>query len=64
MEILNSQIEIEELYGFISNIIAYVIDSNITFRSDETLGYTAEQKIKITSSQGKFVEGQTLKLEM
>lgn len=64
MEILNSQIEIEELYGFISNIIAYVIDSNITFRSGETLGYTAEQKIKITSSQGKFVEGQTLKLEM
>ncbi|MCP2027262.1 hypothetical protein L1276_002419 [Flavobacterium sp. HSC-32F16] len=64
IEVINSQLEIEELYGFISNIAAYVIDSNITFKSGETLGYTAEQKIKITSSAGILVEGNTLKLEM
>lgn len=64
MEIINSQLQIEELYDFISNIVAYVIDSNITFKNGETLGYTAEQKIKILSSQGKFVQGQTLKLGM
>lgn len=64
MEIIDSQLPIEELYDFISNIIAYVVDSNITFKSGETLGYTADQKIKIISSKGKFVQSQTLKLEM
>ncbi|MBW1656555.1 DUF4261 domain-containing protein [Flavobacterium quisquiliarum] len=64
MEVLNSQLPLEELYGFISNIIAYVIDSDVTFKNGETLGYTMDQKIKITSSQGILVEGQTLKLEM
>lgn len=64
MEVINSQLPIEELYGFISNITAYVIDSDITFKTGETLGYTADQKIKITSSQGIFVEVQTLKLDM
>ncbi|MNY58126.1 hypothetical protein D3C86_1944270 [compost metagenome] len=54
----------EELYGFILNITSYIINSNITFKDGETLGYTEDQKIKITSSKGQFVEGQTLKLEM
>jgi hypothetical protein len=64
MEVINSKLQIEELYNFISNISAYVINSDVTFRNGETLGYTEEQKIKITSSKGQFTEGQTLKLEM
>lgn len=64
MEVINSKLHIEELYNFISNISAYVINSNVTFKNGETLGYTEEQKIKITSSDGQFVEGQTLKLDM
>jgi len=64
MEVINSKLQIEELYNFISNISAYVINSDVTFRNGETLGYTEEQKIKITTSKGQFTEGQTLKLEM
>jgi len=64
MEIINSNLNLGELYDFISNICAYVINSNVTFKSGETLGYTADQKIKITLSKGQFVEGQTLKLAM
>jgi hypothetical protein len=41
-----------------------VIDSDVTFNNGETFGYTAEQKIKITKSKGKFVEGETLKLAL
>lgn len=63
MEFINTKLDLEEMYSFLSNISAYVINSNITFKSGETLGYTAEQKIKITLSKGLFVEGQTLKLE-
>ena len=64
MEIVNSKLSLEELYDFISNICSYVISSNVTFKNGETLGYTADQKIKITLSKGQFVDGQTLKLEM
>lgn len=64
MEFINAPLDLEEIYDFLSNICAYVINSNVTFKSGQTLGYTAEQKIRITKSEGQFVEGQTLKLEM
>jgi hypothetical protein len=64
IEVINSKINIEELYTFVSNIAGYVVNSNITFKNGETLGYTEDQKIKITSSKGQFLQGQSLKLEM
>lgn len=64
MEIINSKLSLEELYDFLANICSYVIGSNVTFKDGETLGYTADQKIKITLSKGQFVDGQSLKLEM
>jgi len=41
-----------------------MINSNVNFKSGESLGYSAEQKTKITKSKGLFVEGQILKLVM
>lgn len=64
IEILNSKLDLLDLYDFLVNICAYVIKSNVTFKNGETLGYTAEQKIKITKSKGQFIEGETLKLDM
>lgn len=64
MEFINAKLDLEEMHSFLSNICAYVINSNVKFKSGETLGYTAEQKIKITKSKGQFVEGLTLKLEI
>lgn len=64
MEFINVKLDLEEMHSFLSNVCAYVINSNVTFKSGETLGYTAEQKIRITKSKGQFVEGQSLKLEM
>jgi hypothetical protein len=64
MEILNSKLNLDELYDFMANICAYVINRNVTFKDGETLGYTAEQKVNITSSKGCFVEGKSLKLIM
>lgn len=64
IECINASLNLEELHSLLSNICAYVISSNVTFKSGETLGYTAEQKIRITKSKGQFVEGETLKLEM
>lgn len=64
IEVIHSSLSLDELYGFLVNICSYVIGSDVVFQHGETLGYTAEQKINITSSPGVFVEGNTLKLEM
>ena len=64
MEIINSSLPLEEIFPFLVNICNYVIGSDVTFRSGETLGYTAEQKIQITSTKGTFVDGEVLRLEM
>ncbi|RYY99328.1 MAG: DUF4261 domain-containing protein [Chitinophagaceae bacterium] len=64
LEVIDSKRELEELYHFIVNICAYVIVNDVALRNGETLGYTADQKIRITLSEGRFVEGETLKLAM
>lgn len=64
MECINTKLNLEELHSLLGNICAYVISKDVTFKSGETLGYTAEQKIRITKSKGQFVEGETLKLEI
>lgn len=64
IEIINSALSMDELFNFITNIAAYVIGSDVTLKNGETLGYTADQKIKITESDGVYVEGKTLKLQM
>jgi hypothetical protein len=64
IEIIDSKLSLEELYDFILNITAYIIESDITLKSGETIGLSAEQKIPITSSKGRFVEGQSFKLEI
>lgn len=64
MEVLQSPLELPELFNFFTSIISYVINSDVTLRNGETLGYTEDQKIKITASKGFFVEGQTLRLEV
>lgn len=64
LEIVNSKLELEELHSFLLNISAYVIENNITFNVGETIGYSNDQKIKITLSKGEFVEGQSIKIDI
>ncbi len=64
MEIIDSKLNLDELYSFLLNITSYVIGNNITLRSGETLGYTTDQKVPVTISKGRFVEGQSFKLKI
>lgn len=64
MEFINAPLDLKDLHAFLSHIGAYVVKSDVTFKSGETLGYTEDQKIRITQSKGKFVEGESFKLEM
>lgn len=62
MEILDSDRELEDIQNFLFNMSHYVLDNNITFRDGETCGSSAEERIAITLSPGRFIEGESLKL--
>ncbi|MFI1770255.1 DUF4261 domain-containing protein [Thalassobellus citreus] len=63
MEIVESENSIEELNEMMFNLAHYVIAFNVTLKDGETIGISAEQKLKISESKGKFLEGKTLKIE-
>ena len=65
MEIVDSNMKMGDLYDFLLNTIHYVLDQDVTLKDGETLGYTENQKIKITRSKAVYLEGgKTLKFEM
>lgn len=55
--------DLNALRGFLLNITAYVLTENVTLRDGETIGFSAEQKLKIELSPGLGVHGNTLKIE-
>ncbi|HEY4323240.1 MAG TPA: DUF4261 domain-containing protein [Mucilaginibacter sp.] len=64
MEIIDSKLSLDELFHFLANISSYVIGNDVTLKSGETLGYTADQKVPITSTKGRFVQGESFKLKI
>ena len=63
LEIRDSQQSPQEVHMLLLNIAGYIIQEDVTLQDGETLGYTAEQKLPITRSQGINVEGMSLKIE-
>ena len=62
IEILNSPHNANEVFGFMSDISSYIMESDVTLRHGETIGFSAEQKLSITESNGVAVGGKTLKI--
>lgn len=52
-----------EIRDFLLDIVTYVIIENATLKDGETIGFTEEQKLPITRSEGWAVEGMSLKIE-
>ena len=44
------------------NIVGYVISEDVILHDGETIGLTAEQRLKITKSAGVNVEGESFKI--
>ena len=63
LEIRDSQQSPQDVHELLLNISGYLIEEDVTLRDGETLGYTAEQKLHITRSEGFNVEGMSLKIE-
>jgi hypothetical protein len=63
MEIINSIHPLNELSEMMFNLVHYVIASNVTLKNGETIGMSVDQKLTITESKGKYLDGNTLKIE-
>ena len=62
LEIRDSQQSPQDVHELLLNVSGYLIEGDVTLQDGETLGYTAEQKLHITRSEGVNVEGMSLKI--
>lgn len=62
MEIIDSSVDSQELFEFISDIANYVISEEVILRDGETIGFSEDQKLPISKSAGVAVEGESLKI--
>lgn len=62
MEIIDSSKSLAEISKFLFNMTHYVLDNDVTFKDGQTCGTSAEEKIPISFSKGKYVEDKTFKL--
>ena len=63
IEILDTDVEVFELYEFLIDIANYVIVSDVKLNDGETIGFSVEQKLPITLSKGVALDEETLKIE-
>ena len=59
----NEKFNNAEIQEFLINIVSYVLESDVILKDGETIGLTAEQKLKITYSKGIALPRNTLKIE-
>jgi len=62
IEVLDSQASPAELRDFLIDISDYIVVQDVTLRDGETIGFSAEQKLSITRSEGVYVGGDSLKI--
>ncbi|MCC6412813.1 MAG: DUF4261 domain-containing protein [Saprospiraceae bacterium] len=62
VEILRSSQDFQELQQMLYGIVHYVLSYDATLNHGETIGMSATQKLKITVSEGVFLEGTTAKI--
>ena len=62
IEIIKSLEEAEEVYNFLASISDYIITSDVVLNDGETIGFSEEQKIQISVSEGIALDGETIKL--
>ncbi|MFB5677385.1 DUF4261 domain-containing protein [Paenibacillus terreus] len=62
IEVLDSRVPPAELREFLMDISLYIVEQNVTLKDGETIGFSAEQKLAITRSEGVYLDGDTLKI--
>lgn len=64
IEVLDTDIEPRELQEFLMDITVYVISEDVILQDGETIGFSEEQKLAITCSEGVAVDGMSLKIDV
>ena len=62
MEVLDADASPSEVRDFLSCLVGYVLEYDVTLRDGETIGFTEDDKHAITRSEGVSLPGMTLKI--
>lgn len=62
MEVLDADAEPSEVRDFLADLASYVLEYDVTLKGGETIGFSEEQKLPITRSEGMALPGMTLKI--
>lgn len=62
LEVVGSSQPASEVYDLMMDISAYILEEGAVLRDGETIGFSADQKLSLTRSEGVYVEGQTIKI--
>jgi len=63
IEVIKTKVNPSDLYGFLIDITVYILKMNVTLKHGETIGFSEEQKLKITRSKGISVDRESIKIE-
>lgn len=63
MEILNvKNAQPGDVRSFLADMVYYVLENDVTLNAGETIGFSEDQKLPVTRSEGVFLSGMTLKI--
>lgn len=62
MEVLDANAQPSEVRDFLLNLVSYVLESGVTLKHGETIGFSPEDKHAISRSKGVSLPGVTLKI--
>ena len=62
IEVVESAAAPAELHEFLFDIASYVLYDDVLLQDGETIGFTEDEKLPITKSEGEAVEGESLKI--
>ena len=54
--------ELNDIREFIADVCSYVIENDVTLKGGDTIGFSKDQKLPITYSDGIALDGKTLKI--
>lgn len=63
MEVYATNANLNDVRDFLLDIVTYVLDSDVTLKDGDTIGFSEEQKLRVTLSDAVALGGKSLKLE-
>ena len=64
IEVLHSSLSPQEMRNFLFDIAYYVITEDVTLQDGETIGFSEEQKLPLSLSDGYMLDGKTIKITL